>query len=455
MQRRAVQHPFGASPIRGAPASGSAAVPFDYAVSFPIHGRPGATHESVINISAEGPFVALGIGYGFEQERGETIADFPSSDAVIPVGSAPGKIPLSAFPVDVLIDGLRVGPRYLPVVFETSPTPNGVELSGAFSASPVSADYLRRTPVFERFRPPTPLDFFFTLIDTASGREFQDQPTFSVASLGDASGRRPFRMLPAPVTFQPRTTVRAQIIEGTEQVSGTLFIVLFGYKLLGNAACPPAAYAMPPTPAPVAGNPRVIPFDYVTRFNLSGQPGNRLEDEVSINVEGGFFATSIGYGLQAASQEVPLRLDPTASSVKLGELTLDQLPVSALVDGFRLKPGFLRLAISGGGTLNAGVPAGLAQRLFETLNRPEDVSFRYTLADGGSGRDLQNQAIYNVAGLGAADGDRPFKRFARPLEFKPRSTLRVTIDEHFGRGQLYVVLQGYKLLEGSALGGRA
>ena len=44
---------------------------------------------------------------------------------------------------------------------------------------------------------------------------------------------RPFRMLAQPLTFQPRSTVRLQIVERSEGVQGTLFIVLYGYKTRG------------------------------------------------------------------------------------------------------------------------------------------------------------------------------------------------------------------------------
>jgi hypothetical protein len=104
--------------------------------------------------------------------------------------------------------------------------------------------------------------------------------------------------------------------------------------------------------------------------------------------------------------------------------------------------------------LSGGLRRELAGHVFERLNRSEDVSFRYTITDGGAGRELQNQAINNIAGLGIADGDRPFKKLARPLVFQPRSTIRVTVEERFGRGTLFLVFQGYKLLGGDARGTR-
>ena len=103
-------------------------------------------------------------------------------------------------------------------------------------------------------------------------------------------------------------------------------------------------------------------------------------------------------------------------------------------------------------TFADAVPVSWLDRLFERLNRPEDVSFRYTIYDGGRGRELQNQSLHNISGLGTATGERPFKKFARPLVFLPRSTIRVRVEERFGRGTLFIVFHGYKAL--SAPGGR-
>ena len=59
--------------------------------------------------------------------------------------------------------------------------------------------------------------------------------------------------------------------------------------------------------------------------------------------------------------------------------------------------------------------------------------------------------MHNIAGLGAADGDRPFRPFARPVPFVPRATIRIEIEELsvgplFKDGTLYLVLHGYKRL---------
>jgi hypothetical protein len=135
---------------------------------------------------------------------------------------------------------------------------------------------------------------------------------------------------------------------------------------------------------------------------------------------------------------------------ELGTLTLSQFPTSALQDGIRIRPNFLRVALNGSSLQTIDQPE-LVNRMFERLNRPEDVSFRYSIFDSGTGRELQNQPINNIAGLGIANGDRPFKQLARPMFFLPRSTIRVIVEEQFGRGNLFIVFQGYKRLGGSGM----
>jgi hypothetical protein len=196
---------------------------------------------------------------------------------------------------------------------------------------------------------------------------------------------------------------------------------------------------------------RVIPFDYVATFPLTGTPGNQIEDEIPINVEGGFVATSIGYGLAIDTTDVTLKGEkPDQEFINLTDLKLQNFSTAALQGGIRIRPNFIRIALSGGTLSNADLPLNLANRVFEGLNRPEDVSFRYSIFDSGTGRELQNQPINNIAGLGIANGDRPFKKLARPMMFQPRSTIRITVEERFGRGTLFMVFQGYKRLGGSA-----
>jgi hypothetical protein len=302
---------------------------------------------------------------------------------------------------------------------------------------------------------PEEITFLFSLVDSATGRELQDEPTHNIASLGAANGKRPFRLLAQPLTFLPRSTIRLQIIERSEGIKGTLFIVLYGYKILGASSCPEplmrSLRGSPACPTETIGSPRdrTIPFDYVARLELIGSPKNMVETEVPINVEGGFVATGLGYGLAVETSDVLIRVPQAlvggGNTFPLSALPLSAFAPKALSDGIRIRPNFVRLVFTNNGEL-AALTIDLANKIFEPLNRAEDVSFRYSIFDSGRGIELQNQPIHNIAGLGIANGERPFKRLARPMIFLPRSTIRITIEEHFGRGTLFLVFQGYKVL---------
>jgi hypothetical protein len=536
---------------RGVPSpttSAASIIPYDYAAAFVLTGRPGNVVQDVINISPEGAFVAVAIGYGLEEERGRPIQvqglDVPPGTP--PVVILPGDITLGNIPAEALIEGFRVNPRFAPIIFRTEPAE---EFS---DQQTVSGDLLKppnqQPGLFERLKAPEEISFLFSIVDSASGRELQDEPIHNIASLGKSNGERPFRFLAQPLSFLPRSTMRLQIIERSEGVRGTLFIVLYGYKMFGAIGCPePVVRSLrgsPTCPTETIGSPsaRVIPFDYVATVQLAGRPGNRVESEVSVNVEGGFVATAIGYGLAGEDRDVriqrpgaikglvtnqntplggarvqvqnvetkvshvvvtepsgvyqdpllppgewkiqvigllpigpttirveaglittvdlsippapPPRVSGNIETIDLSKLPLRLFPPDALRDGFRIRPNFVRLAFDNGSKLAAALPIDLADKIFERLNRPEDVSFRYTIFDSARGREIQNQLINNIAGLGIANGDRPFKKFARPMIFLPRSTIRVTVQEHFGRGTLFLVFQGYKILGASPMGGR-
>ena len=415
---------------------------YDYAARFPLQGIPGNIVEDVINISNEGVFVAVAIGYGFEEERAQSLQLDLSNTF------KPGEVTLSEIPTDALITGFRTNPRAAALLSFDQ------ELPPTFAAT-----------LLQRVKSPEDISFLFSIVDSASGRELQDEPTHNLASLGKSNGERPFRPLAQPMTFMPRSTIRLQIIERSEGVKGNLFIVLYGYKVVGASNCPEPVMrrlrGAPLCPVETVGSPsdRVVPFDYVARLELSGQPDNFVETEVPINVEGGFVATAIGYALEAEPGDVAVALpssiiNEAEKTFNLSQLALGSFPQDALRDGIRIRANFLRVAVSSGGDISDNVHTALANKIFERLNRPEDVSFRYAIFDTGMGRDLQNHPIHNIAGLGIADGDRPFKKLARPMIFLPRSTIRVTVQEQFGRGTLYFVFQGYKVLGSTVVGAR-
>jgi hypothetical protein len=456
---------------RGPQPSGSDAgtvIPYDVAASFRLTGRPGNLIQDVINISTDGLFVAVAIGYGFEEDRERPLV---GPEVLQQLATAPpivvGDLELRDLPLGSLIEGLRVNPKFAPWMFGEAASGDtsaeGSAGSGEVPAERVFGNLLQKVKSAEE------ISFLFSMVDSGTGREFQDQPAHNLAALGKSNGERPFRVLAQPFHFAPRSTVRLQVTERTEGVRGTLFIVLYGYRVLASGCSESVVRRLrgsPMCPVETIGNPnaRIIPFDYVSTLQLTGRRGNQLEDELTVNVDGGFVATSIGYGLATEEQSVRMQMGAVAdiqdaalrtelltwqpgALINLGRLPLRLFPSGALLDGVRLRPGWLRVALTDNGRLANELPFELLDSLFERLNRPQDVSFRYALFDTGTGRELQNQRINNVAGLGIADGDRPFKRLARPMIFLPRSTIRIEVEEVFGRGALFIALQGYKLLD--------
>jgi hypothetical protein len=430
-----------------------AVVPYDCAAQFELTGRPGHVHEDVINIAPDAEFVATAIGYGFDEERGRELT--------INLGTQPAPfalrdVQLGELPPEALIEGFRVNPEVAPLAI----------VNDEFSASSLPVDYANRA--LQRVRPVRSVTFMVSLIDSSSGRELQAQAEHSLAALGSAKGERPFRPLARPCAFMPRSTIRVQVEERSYDTRGTLFVVLFGYKMLAARGCTePVAREFARGIATRASRPGfpepVIPFDYVVSVELSGRRGERHDEEVPISTDGGFVATAMSYGLAVDDGEIALRwqdlrrytvpairtfLDAAAGAnptLDLALLPLSVFPAAALCDGIRIKPEMVRLAFARP-TMLATQPRGIIECLFETLNRPEDVSFRYALYDTGSpgSGDWQNMPIHSLAGLGAAGGERPFKQFASPMVLLPRSTIRVGIEERSGRGTLFLVFQGYK-----------
>jgi hypothetical protein len=187
-----------------------------------------------------------------------------------------------------------------------------------------------------------------------------------------------------------------------------------------------------------------IPYDFVANFTLNGKPGNRHLEVFNISTDGAFVAVSIAYSFELA------RLN-TATRTAWGSNRNVQTAVNALSSASTL------LGTSSADTfenafqafINPGNVIPFDPRYL--LLRFLDVRFLYSIIDSGSGRELQNLPIPNLAGLGNADGDRPFRNFPKPMLFLPRSTIRIEVEEvseglFYDEGVLSIVLHGYKLL---------
>ena len=98
-------------------------------------------------------------------------------------------------------------------------------------------------------------------------------------------------------------------------------------------------------PIPVAGSSSamVMPFDHAATFELKGIPGNIVQDVINISTDGTFVAVAIGYGFEE-NRARPADLAPPPSSPTNdflpGDVKLAQIPIAALIEGFRLRREF-------------------------------------------------------------------------------------------------------------------
>lgn len=200
-------------------------------------------------------------------------------------------------------------------------------------------------------------------------------------------------------------------------------------------------------PAAITPTVKEIPYDYVATFALEGKRGNRVQQLINISTDGAFVAVTIGYSF------IPAPLPPLSES----EFSATQARLRAL--------GLLALG-AGGRVQSVNDVMEDPRTLLQCLVRFCGIDFKYNIIDSGSGRELQNLAIHNVAGLGESNGGRPFRPMAKPMLFMPRSTIRIEVEEvsegriygydelnsagqKTGRrigSELYFVLHGYKML---------
>jgi hypothetical protein len=225
-------------------------------------------------------------------------------------------------------------------------------------------------------------------------------------------------------------------------------------------------------PEAESGTHRTIPFDYALTFAMTGRPQRIIRRTITVSVESAFIAVGVGYGFVPALERLVFGAAPQPPIVELlapGVVDLSALfqPVvtgfrqalealeerrpdvaddDVLAIGFRLNPEVVDAVLANGAS--GLVRSDVASRLFEaTIRAPQQVQFLYAIVDEGSGREFQNEPILSTAGLGTADGDRPFRQFAQPIRFEPRTTIRIEVTEvSTFRGQLFIALHGYKAL---------
>jgi hypothetical protein len=220
--------------------------------------------------------------------------------------------------------------------------------------------------------------------------------------------------------------------------------------------------ASPENSTPVNAEPSIkeIPYDYVATFKLLGNPGNRVQDVVNISVEGAFVAVAVGYSFIPATA-LPLPEIPSTTPTD-GVITAAPAPSASNTTLVRLIAARVANALRIPSSTDSQKAASQLATVIQPFVEPREllqclqlklcgIHFKYSIVDSGSGRELQNQPIHNIAGLGEASGDRPFRPFAKPMVFMPRSTIRIEIEEIsqgaiYEGATLYIVLHGYKML---------
>jgi hypothetical protein len=177
-------------------------IPYDYVATFRLEGRRGNRTQDVINVSVDGAFVAVSVGYSFIPALLTLEVNPQSPPTRVTFANLNSGLGIKNTATNVTIDPLTIIPNLFQFLL--------VKLFG--------------------------IEFKYTIVDSGVGRELQNKPIHSIAGLGESNGIRPFRPMAKPILFQPRSTIRIEIEEVSDSplYAGTeLYLVLHGYKLLG------------------------------------------------------------------------------------------------------------------------------------------------------------------------------------------------------------------------------
>lgn len=407
--------------MQNAPARPSARLlPFDQVVSLRLTGERDNIVRTVTNISVEGPFVASAIGYSliaepvsFRPEENIIVESQPPSAPVPPQALIrleseenptlhTGRIelfgtPLATVRLTVLLDG-KVVPGGVVVDVKAKGKGKAAKAAPDEHKLPDSGHLVLNQPVFQ-------------------GKSFKK----GVVRVEDLD----HDIIGSVVEFSPQTDES----------------FLFGDRL------------------PVIGRSRIDIKGAANKTVLVGtgtdlsQPGQGRQVTLDAN---GNATVTLDKPLSPGST-ITIRKDNEGFIESQTMLTLPKellnlnlalIPFEFLRRGFRVKRSLIW-------RLEKGVPPPTSEleEPFEPCG-VSDLNFLYTITDQGSGRELQNEPIHNIAGLGIANGDRPFRTFPKPIVFRPRSVVQFEVREiSGGPGTLFFVLQGYKVIGAGAQGG--
>jgi hypothetical protein len=433
--------PRGEARLRSAPPAKT--IPFDYAFQFALQGRRGNKVQDVVEISTEGVFVALSVGYSVMLDEQRTARTFqPVIDQRTTLNS-PVFVPLftdlggGSFPTETLVGFVLIGSpgTEMAILQLDADTPSVIKPTDRIGADgtiivdlrgilPPPDNVLR---VWDKTH--NLLSELFAVADPPTPVIGPNPTNKKVPAAGDTI---------VHVYGRPEDTVEVFLLENSTGTAlqmtdvdppHTKKITLKETQLVDRRTGSKAVEHKVPGPD---GKP----------VNKPLSPGDVLLVRL---------ASSDGGGDIAAATRLPSSMfaipRPSLSTLTLAALASGLAQSGAdLTRGFRLNPDAITFA-------TADLPLDqlsnrTRERIFETGSvAAEEVSFLYSLDMGNTGREYQNKPIHNIAGLGIANGDRPMRPFAKPMVFEPRSFIRLQIEEISGpAGTLFVVLQGYKIL---------
>jgi hypothetical protein len=404
-------------------------IPFDYAFQFSLKGERNNRVQDVVEISMEGVFVALSLGYSVMPDEQKQPRTF---QPVIDQRTTPQPpVLVSVFPPADPSDPDS------PLTIFVAGTPDAeiaiLLLPSLGTVTPVLPD------------PPAP------------------PSVLALASIG-ADGT-----VLVPIKFAINTGGIFRIWDRTNNFLSQLIEV----RPLASGPRVPTTPVIGPNlttkKLPAAGDDRVQVYGapgssvdlFLLRSTLTTGPGPQSQ-QVSLDPSTGTKEVQLEpLGTKLSAGDVLLVKDNLIttvpfsmftvprvrlSTVSLGALTAGLEKIGAdLTGGFRLNPDFAARATADSPLDQQAV--GFDRAFATGTVAAEEASFLYSIDVVGTGRELQNKAIHNIAGLGIANGDRPFRPFAKPMLFEPRSSVRIQITELSGPpGTLFIVLQGYKML---------
>ena len=413
------------------PAPSTKTIPFDYVFKLNLLGIPGNKVQDVVEISMEGVFIALSVGYSLVQDESKkprlfapvvTQARTLAAPALVPIFQS-GAVDLNALnitgtpgaEVEVLL--LSSGFSGTPIVFATAGISPGPPESVARGGIGPNGKATITTSLSNG-----QIICLWDRTNDLLGQVFQVGVP-STPMIG-----------PDPVTGRlPAAGDTVAHVYGQPDAASPVFLTV-----LSNAS----ANKIAETTGVLANDTLSFPGQTTGRVAIT------IGDPTPLQLQPG----DVLFVNRPSGLQVPFSMYVVPRSKSISNITLGEIEAGLERTGSDLTGGF-RLSANAGSLRNAdlrldGISGATLERTFETgVVAAEETSFLYSLDVTGTGREYQNRAIHNIAGLGIANGDRPFRPFARPVTFEPRSSIRFQVEEISGPpGTLFIVLQGYKML---------